>query len=103
MEKLKRLLREVPGFPKPGILFYDITTLLKDSQGLHEVFAELDKAVAGVEFDIVAGIESRGFLFGPVLAVMEALAACPVLLSRERHIQKTSSPRRLWVSCARMQ
>jgi len=68
MQELKKLIREVPDFPKPGILFYDITTLLKDPGGLSGVLEALKTAVEGVEFDIVAGIESRGFLFGPVLA-----------------------------------
>ena len=68
MNDLKKLIREVPDFPKPGILFYDITTLLKDPDGLRDVNDALKAAVAGIEFDIVAGIESRGFIFGPVLA-----------------------------------
>jgi len=68
MKDLKKLIREVPDFPKPGILFYDITTLLKDPGGLRDVNDALKAAVAGIEFDIVAGIESRGFIFGPVLA-----------------------------------
>ncbi|MCP5110579.1 MAG: adenine phosphoribosyltransferase [bacterium] len=68
MDELKKLIREVPDFPKPGILFYDITTLLKDPGGLRDVMAALRQAVEGVEFDVVAGIESRGFIFGPALA-----------------------------------
>ncbi len=68
MEELKKLIREVPDFPKPGILFYDITTLLKDPDGLRRVSDALKDAVAGEEFDVVAGIESRGFIFAPILA-----------------------------------
>lgn len=68
MHALKKLIREVPDFPKPGILFYDITTLLKDPGGLRDVMAALRDAVADVEFDVVAGIESRGFVFGPSVA-----------------------------------
>jgi adenine phosphoribosyltransferase len=68
MEHLKKLIRQVPDFPKPGILFYDITTLLKDRAGLRAVVAELEKAVEGLDFDVVLGIESRGFIFGPILA-----------------------------------
>jgi adenine phosphoribosyltransferase len=65
---LKSLIRGVPDFPKPGILFYDITTLLKDKVGfarLIDAFSEyyLDQAV-----DVVMGIEARGFIFGPALA-----------------------------------
>jgi adenine phosphoribosyltransferase len=68
MDDLKKLIREVPDFPKPGILFYDITTLLKDKDGLRRVNEALRRQVGGMEFDLVAGIESRGFIFGPVLA-----------------------------------
>lgn len=68
MEHLKKLIREVPDFPKPGILFYDITTLLKDREGLREVVAALEKAIEGLDFDVIVGIESRGFIFAPILA-----------------------------------
>ncbi len=68
MDELKKLIREVPDFPKPGILFYDITTLLKDKDGLRAVNEALRQQTGGLEFDLVAGIESRGFIFGPVLA-----------------------------------
>jgi adenine phosphoribosyltransferase len=67
-EPLKKLIRTVPDFPKPGILFYDITTLLKDKIG----FATLIDAMAAHYFDrsidLVLGIEARGFIFGPALA-----------------------------------
>ncbi len=68
VEALKALVRTVPDFPKPGILFYDITTLLKDKTG----FAKLIDALAGHyierKVDLVLGIEARGFIFGPALA-----------------------------------
>ena len=69
MDALRSLVREVPGFPKPGILFYDITTLLKDPGGLSGVAEGLAEAASGLDADIVAGIESRGFLMGPALAL----------------------------------
>ena len=69
MEELRSLIREVPDFPKPGILFYDITTALKDPQGLDMVARGLADAASGKGVDLVAGIESRGFLFGPALAL----------------------------------
>ena len=69
MESLRSLIREVPDFPKPGILFYDITTLLKDPQGLHLATRALDRSVSDKQVDLVAGMESRGFLFGPSLAI----------------------------------
>lgn len=68
MDELKRLIREVPDYPKPGILFYDLTTLLKDKQGLHALIDRLCEHYAKHPIDIVAGIEARGFIFAPALA-----------------------------------
>ena len=69
MEVLRSLVREVPDFPKPGILFYDITTVLKDPKGLALVAEKLAVAAHGTDADLVAGMESRGFLFGPLVAL----------------------------------
>ena len=68
MEQLKRLIREVPDFPKPGILFYDITTLLKDPVGLRQAVDVLADHYAGRKIDRVVGIEARGFIFAPIVA-----------------------------------
>ena len=68
MSDLKPLIREIPDFPKPGILFYDITTLLKDKQGLHSVIDQLCTHYTGHPIDIVLGIEARGFIFAPAVA-----------------------------------
>src|SRR5215472_7688835 len=68
MEDLKKLIREVPDFPKPGILFYDITTLLKDKCGFRSVIDGLQHHYAGAGVDVVLGIEARGFIFAPALA-----------------------------------
>lgn len=68
MEELKRLIREVPDFPKPGILFYDITTLLKDPIGLHRAVDALANHYVGRKIDRVVGIEARGFIFAPMVA-----------------------------------
>jgi adenine phosphoribosyltransferase len=65
---LKKLIREVPDFPKPGILFYDITTLLKDSDGFAGVIDGLKSHYSGTRVDLVLGIEARGFIFAPALA-----------------------------------
>jgi adenine phosphoribosyltransferase len=62
------MIREVPDFPKPGILFYDITTLLKDAKGLRELIDELGAGYAGKGIDKVIGIEARGFIFAPAVA-----------------------------------
>jgi adenine phosphoribosyltransferase len=68
MNHLKSLIREVPDFPKPGILFYDITTLLKDAQGLRTLIDALGAQFAGRGIDKVVGIEARGFIFAPAVA-----------------------------------
>src|SRR6516164_901904 len=67
-EHLKKLVREVPDFPKPGILFYDITTLLKDKVGFATLIDALSEHYLGRSVDLVLGIEARGFIFGPALA-----------------------------------
>jgi adenine phosphoribosyltransferase len=68
MTDLKKLIREVPDFPKPGINFYDITTLLKDRHGLREVIDRLCHHYRDAQLDAVVGIEARGFIFAPALA-----------------------------------
>ncbi|MGA2118040.1 MAG: adenine phosphoribosyltransferase [Bryobacteraceae bacterium] len=68
MEELKKLIREVPDFPKPGILFYDITTLLKVPDGFRAVIDGLKERYRGTHIDLVLGIEARGFIFAPALA-----------------------------------
>ena len=68
MEQLKRLIRGIPDFPKPGILFYDITTLLQDPKGLHGAVDALAEPFTNDNIDIVVGIESRGFIFGAAVA-----------------------------------
>ena len=65
---LKKLIREVPDFPKKGILFYDITTLLKDKLGFAKLIDALSENYIGKEIDLVLGMEARGFIFGPALA-----------------------------------
>ena len=68
MEELKGYIREVPDWPKPGILFYDITTLLKDPVGLHRAVDALANHYVGRKIDRVVGIEARGFIFAPMVA-----------------------------------
>jgi adenine phosphoribosyltransferase len=68
MDQLKRLIREVPDFPKPGINFYDITTLLKHPDGLRQTVDALASEFEGQKIDSVIGVEARGFIFAPALA-----------------------------------
>jgi adenine phosphoribosyltransferase len=78
MDDLKKLVREVPDFPKPGILFYDITTLLKDGCGFRAVIEGLQNHYADARVDVVLGIEARGFIFAPALAYALRAGFVPV-------------------------
>ncbi len=78
MEELKKLIREIPDYPKPGILFYDLTTLLKDPRGFHTLVDMLCQHYNGKKVDIVVGIEARGFIFAPALAYRLGAGFVPV-------------------------
>src|SRR5580698_10675562 len=78
MDNLKLLIREVPGFPTPGILFYDITTLLKNPAGFHGVIDGLKDHYSSAQVDVVIGIEARGFIFAPALAYALGAGFVPV-------------------------
>src|ERR671923_2299315 len=67
-DHLKKLIRGVPDFPKKGILFYDITTLLKDKLGFATLIDALSEYYLSKQVDLILGIEARGFIFGPALA-----------------------------------
>jgi adenine phosphoribosyltransferase len=67
-DQLKDLIREIPDFPKKGILFYDITTLLKDKAGYAALIDQLAEHYIGKQVDLILGMEARGFIFGPALA-----------------------------------
>ena len=78
MEQLKKLIREVPDFPKPGILFYDITTMLKDPTGLQTALDGFAQQYEGNPPDLVAGIEARGFIFAPSVAARLGVGFVPI-------------------------
>ncbi len=78
MDELKKLIREVSDFPKPGINFYDITTLLKHPDGLRQTVDALAAAFEGEQVDTVIGIEARGFIFAPALAYHLGAGFVPV-------------------------
>ena len=82
-EPLKKLIRTVPDFPKPGILFYDITTLLKDRVGMAQLVDAFAAYYIGKEIDLVLGIEARGFIFGPALAYRLNAGFVPVRKPRK--------------------
>jgi adenine phosphoribosyltransferase len=78
MNELKKLIREVPDYPKPGILFYDLTTLLQDKKGFHTLIENLCAKFVGKHIDVVVGIEARGFIFAPALAYRLGAGFVPV-------------------------
>jgi adenine phosphoribosyltransferase len=78
MEDLKKLIREVPDYPKPGILFYDLTTLLKDKKGFRALIDQLCAHYDGHQIDLVVGIEARGFILAPALAYRLEAGFVPV-------------------------
>jgi adenine phosphoribosyltransferase len=78
VEHLKELVRAIPDFPIPGILFRDVTPLLRDPRGLRDVVDRLAEDFRGAGIDVVAGIESRGFIFGAPLAMALGVGFVPI-------------------------
>ena len=78
MDALKQRIRHVPDFPKPGILFYDITTLLRDPQGFRLAVESMAAPYTGAGIDLVVGIESRGFILGGAVADRLGIGFAPV-------------------------
>jgi len=77
-DELKKMIREIPDFPKPGILFYDITTLLKEKLGFATLVDLLSEHYIGRDIDLVLGMEARGFIFGPAVAYRLSAGFVPV-------------------------
>lgn len=80
---LKKMIRTVPDFPKPGIQFYDITTLLKEPYGLRTTIDRLTELIDDKDIDTVIGIEARGFIFAPALAYRLGAGFVPVRKPRK--------------------
>ena len=70
MKKVEDYIRSIPDFPEEGIIFRDVTSILQEADGLHLAIDEMIKLLDGVDFDVIAGAESRGFLFGMPLAYL---------------------------------
>ena len=68
MKKLEEYVRSIPDFPEPGIIFRDVTSILQDADGLKLAIDSLQDLLEGVDFDVVVGTESRGFIFGVPVA-----------------------------------
>ncbi len=78
MKKMEDYIRAIPDFPEPGIIFRDVTSVLQDASGLKLAVDSMIQLLDGVAFDIVAGTESRGFLFGMPIAYQLGKAFIPV-------------------------
>lgn len=81
MKELQDYVRSIPDFPEPGIIFRDVTSVLQDAEGLKAAIDAMLKMLEGVEFDVIAGAESRGFIFGTPLAY---LTGKPFVLIRKK-------------------
>ena len=68
MKNLEAYVRSIPDFPEPGIIFRDVTSVLQDAEGLHLAIDTMQDLVKDLEYDVVAGAESRGFIFGTPIA-----------------------------------
>lgn len=69
VKKIEEYVRSIPDFPEKGIIFRDITSVLQDADGLHLSIESMIKLLDGVDFDVVVGTESRGFIFGMPIAL----------------------------------
>ena len=78
MIDLKSKIRSIPDFPQKGVIFRDITTLLKDAEGLQEAIAQMHQKIMDLDYDVIIGAESRGFLFGMPIAYNEEKSFVPV-------------------------
>src|SRR3954452_5077450 len=90
METLKKMIREVPDFPKPGINFYDITTLLLNPEGLEMTIDALVENCRGVNIDTVIGVESRGFIFATPVAYQLGAGFIPVRKPKKLPAERVS-------------
>ena len=90
MENLRKLIREVPDFPRAGINFYDITTLLKDPEGFEATIDALTEQCRGMEIDTIIGVESRGFIFASPLAYQLGAGFIPVRKPKKLPAEKVS-------------
>lgn len=78
MKKIEEYVKSIPDFPEKGIIFRDVTSVLQDADGLHLAIDEMQKFLEGVDFDVIAGTESRGFIFGVPIAYNMHKAFVPV-------------------------
>lgn len=78
MKKIEEYVRTIPDFPEPGIMFRDVTSVLQDPEGLKLAIDSMIRLLDGVDFDVIAGAESRGFIFGAPIAYALGKAFVPI-------------------------
>jgi len=78
MKRLEEYVRSIPDFPEPGIVFRDVTTILKDADGLRLAVDQLSAMLKDVDYDVIVGPESRGFIFGVPVAYLQHKGFVPV-------------------------
>ena len=78
MKKIEEYVRSIPDFPEPGIIFRDVTSVLQDADGLQLAVDSMQDCLEGVEFDVITGLESRGFIFGVPVAYAEHKSFVPI-------------------------
>lgn len=81
MKKIEDYLRSIPDFPKPGILFRDVTSVIQDAEGFKLAIDSMDELLKDIEYDVVVGAESRGFIFGAPIAYKNNK---PLVLARKK-------------------
>lgn len=87
MKKLEEYVRSIPDFPEPGIIFRDVTTILQDADGLHLAVDSIRNMLKDVDYDVVVGPESRGFIFGVPVAYAEHKGFVPVRKRVNCHVK----------------
>ena len=100
MKKLEEYVRSIPDFPEPGVIFRDVTSILQDADGLRLAVDSLQELLEGVDFDVIVGTESRGFIFGVPVAYnlhkpfvpVRKKASCPARLWKPAMIWNTAAP-----------
>lgn len=78
MKKIEEYVRTIPDFPEPGIMFRDVTSVIQDADGLYLAVDSIDKLLDGTDFDLIAGPEARGFIFGVPLAYKRHKGFIPI-------------------------
>ena len=96
MKKLEEYVRSIPDFPEPGIIFRDVTSILQDADGLHMAVDSLIDMVKDLDYDLVIGPESRGFIFGVPVAYAQHKGFVPVRKKGKLPCETIASRARRW-------